>query len=75
MVGVGGTTKRLKIILRFTLIFMGGLLYSMAYHDKIGDLFGWDDGWIGVTVAVAIVCVYLCRRALAKRLTDPTSER
>lgn len=64
MFGVGGATPRMKIILRCSLLFMAGLLYSMAWHDKINALFRWDSAWIAVVLAIAVGCVLLCRRLL-----------
>lgn len=70
MFGVGGATARMKIVLRCTILFMAGLLYAMAWHDKIADLFGWGAAWIAVVIVVAIGCFFLCRRLLDGREED-----
>ena len=67
MFGVRGATVRMKIVLRCSLLFMAGLLYAMAWHDKIAALTGWDNAWIAVVVAIAIACFLLCRRLLDRR--------
>lgn len=67
MVVAGGATQRMKIVLLGAVLFVGGMGYSMAWHDKLAALFGWDSAWIALSVVVAIACIYLCRRLLARR--------
>jgi len=74
MFGVGGATQRMKIVLRCALVFTAGMLYSMAWHDVLARIFGWDDAWIAVTVAFGIGSVFLGRRWFAKR-SHPSETR
>jgi hypothetical protein len=67
MIAAGGGTHRMKIVLLGAVLFVGGMGYSMAWHDKLAALFGWDDAWIAMSILVAMACVYLCRRLLARR--------
>jgi hypothetical protein len=46
MVGVGGASRRMKIILLGATLFVGGIGYSMSWHDKLAGLFDWDNAWI-----------------------------
>ena len=67
MVGAGGATARMRIVFRCAVLFVGGMLYSILWQDKLASLIGWDDAWIAVVVAFAVGCVVLCRRLLAAR--------
>lgn len=66
MLTVRGGTRRMKMVLLSAILFVAGMGYAMAWHDKLAALFGWDNAWIAMTILVAVACIYLCRRLLAK---------
>jgi hypothetical protein len=71
MTGAGGATSRMKPVLRCSILFVGGMVYSMAWHDVLANLFlGWEDAWIATSGFVAVGCIFLCRRLLANRGSD-----
>lgn len=67
MRGVGGSTARMKIVFRCSMVFAGGMFYCIAWHDVLARIFSWDDAWIGVTVAFGIGSVLLGRWWFAKQ--------
>jgi hypothetical protein len=62
MVGVGGATHRMKIVWSCAIVFVGGMTYSMFWHDKLASLFGWEDVWMATTAAIGVGSVWLGRR-------------
>ena len=73
MVGVGGATQRMKIVFRCALVFTTGMLYSIAWHDVLAQIFHWDETWIAFTVAFAIGSVLLGRWSFARQSHDSQS--
>jgi hypothetical protein len=68
MVGVGGDTRRMRIILSCAIFFIAGIGYSMAWSDKLAVLFfGWQGAWIVVSFLFAIGSIFLGRRWFAKQ--------
>ena len=67
MLAVGGGTRRMKIMLLGAVLFVAGMGYAMAWHDKLDAPLRWDDSWIALTILVAVACIYLSRTLLARR--------
>jgi hypothetical protein len=61
MYGSGGSTARMKIILRYSMLFTGGLFYSIAWKDVLARIFGWECAWIAVALGFAILGFWRCR--------------
>jgi hypothetical protein len=66
MVSVGGATQRMKGILRCAILFIAATVYSMAWSDKLANIFKWDDTWIAVSALAGIGSVLMGRRWLVK---------
>lgn len=61
MYGSGGSTARMKIVFRYSMLFTGGLFYSIAWKDVLAQIFGWDGAWVAVAVGFAILSFWRCR--------------
>jgi hypothetical protein len=68
MVAAGGATQRMKIVLRCAVVFIAGMVYSMAWHDALTRIFGWEGTWVVVTVFFGIGSVWLGRRWFATEM-------
>jgi hypothetical protein len=73
MLGTGGGTNRMKIVLCCATTFAAGMVYSMFWHDELAWIFGFEDAWIVVTVASGIGSVLLGRWWFAKRSNSSDS--
>ncbi len=61
MYGTRGATNRMKAVFRYSMLFTGGLLYSIAWKDVLARLFGWQSAWLGLSVAFGLLSLWLCR--------------
>ncbi len=67
MVGVGGATQRMKIVLRCAIFFVAGTVYSIAWQDKLANIFGWDNAWILAIILSGLGSIWLARMWFKKR--------
>ncbi len=70
MYGSGGSTARMKIVFRYSMLFTGVLFYSIAWKDVLARVFGWEGAWILVALGIAIFSFWRCQvyfREHAKR--------
>lgn len=61
MYGSGGATARMKTVFRYSMLFTGGLFYSIAWKDVLARIFGWEGAWVAVAIAFAILSFWRCR--------------
>ena len=66
MVTANGSTPRMRVVWRYSLFFVLGSLYSMAWHDVLSLTLHWNGAWLGVVGLLAAGSIALCRRALEK---------
>jgi hypothetical protein len=59
--------RRMKLVLCCSILFIAGTLYSVAFVDKLANVFGWDDAWIASSVLSAVGSIWLGRRWFAKQ--------
>jgi hypothetical protein len=59
--GSGGATARMKIVVRYSMLFAGGLFYSIAWSDVLARILGWEDAWIAIALGFAILSFWRCR--------------
>lgn len=71
---VGGSTRRMKTVWLYSVAFITGTLYCIAWQDKLASVFGWKDAWIGASILLAIGTVYLCRISLARAAKEDDSD-
>jgi hypothetical protein len=71
---IGGASPRMRIVAKCFVVFIGGVYYCIAWSDRLGDVFGWEDAWMGVLALLAVCCVCLCR-ILLKRQRETRTER
>ncbi len=71
---VGGATRRTRVVGLCAMVFTAGTMYSMAWHEQLTALFGWQQAWMGASVLVAIGSIYLCRRLLLKQSAQAETE-
>jgi hypothetical protein len=62
MFGVGGATPRMRIVLKGAAVFVLGMLFSMAWHVELAQVFRWEDAWIGTTAGSGLAGVLLAKR-------------
>jgi hypothetical protein len=70
MYGSGGSTARMKIVLRYSMLFTGGLFYSIAWKDVLARIFGWEGAWIAVALGFAILGFSRCRAYFKRHASD-----
>ena len=66
MRAVGGSTRRMKMVLLCTILFMTVFGYSVFWQDKLAEISGWKDVWKAVVGVGAVGAVCLCRVLLAR---------
>ena len=69
IVGLGGDTPGMKIVLRCAIVFIAGVTYAIMWQDKLANIFGWDDAWIAAIALAALASIWLGRRWFAKLST------
>jgi hypothetical protein len=67
MYGSRGATGRMKVVFRYSMLFTGGLFYSIAWKDVLARLSGWQGAWIGVAVLFGVASFWLCRSQFKQR--------
>jgi hypothetical protein len=65
MLGVGGSTRRMKIVHRCAIIFFVGMAYSIMGQDKLANIFRWDETWIATSILSALGSIWVGRRLFA----------
>ena len=66
IVGLGGDTPGMMIVMRCAIVFVAGVTYAIAWQDKLANIFGWDEAWIAAIVLAALFSIRLGRRWFAK---------
>lgn len=66
MVTVKGATPRMRVVWRYSLFFILGTIYCMAWHDVLAFALHWNDAWILLASLLAAACIALCKRALER---------
>jgi hypothetical protein len=56
-----GATCRMKIVFRYSMFFIGGLFYSIAWEDVLARVFAFDGAWIAVALGFAALSFWRCR--------------
>jgi hypothetical protein len=72
MFTMNGATKRMRVIWLSAMLYNAGLLYSIAWKDKLANAFGSKDAWVFAAFLLAIVVVLICRRLLQKQSASET---
>ncbi|AFL89234.1 hypothetical protein Terro_3002 [Terriglobus roseus DSM 18391] len=67
MVSVGGRTPRLKIIARYSILLILGIMYCMSWHEQLSALTGWANAWIGAAIILTAVIFAGCKATLSRR--------
>lgn len=70
LVGLGGATARMKVFSRCVFVFVTGTVYSLAWHDVLAHLLGWDRAWLLGLALSGFAAVLLGRRWFAKLSED-----
>ena len=66
MVGVGGSTRRMRTVWWCAVGFITSALYSIAWQDKLADACGNKDAWVLITLLLAIAAVLVCIKLLKR---------
>ena len=73
MLAAKGTTSRMRIVWRYSFVFILGTLYCIAWHDVIASVVRWDSAWLVAAGLLASVCIAFCRRAIEKLSSEESS--
>jgi hypothetical protein len=61
MYGSGGSTTRMKVVFRYSMLFTGGLFYSIAWKDVLARILGWEGAWMVAALGFGILSFWRCR--------------
>jgi len=74
MLAEKGATLRMRIIWRYSFVFILGTIYCMAWHDVMASVLRWHGAWFVATGLLASMCIVLSRRALEKLRSEEGSD-